>query len=164
MAGGHIDSKWTNRDWWLGRTPQQQATRREASTDFASARDRLPSVAALLRAAIGIVAVFAFFYLWFHEGHLGESVVFGVSLGLVLSGAALPRRHDAADVVSLKRTLTAICLSAALVLFFTNSILAALIGGVILGLILAWLYQLLSDVGDAGAYARKRMHDDDKNE
>ena len=164
MTGGHIDSKWSNRDWWLGRTPQQQATRRKAGADFATAREGLPSTSVLLRAAIGIAAVFAFFYLWFHQGHLAASAVFGATLGPVLTGAVLPRRHDAADMVVLKRLLTAICIAVALVLFFTNSILTALIGGVILGLVLAGLYQLVSDVGDAGAYARKRMHKDDTPE
>lgn len=134
---------------------------REAGADLASAKQGLPSTRSLLRASLGIAVVFALFYLWLHEGYLAESMFFSVTLGLVLSGAVVPRRHDDSDAIMLKRTITASCVSGAVVMVFTLSMVAASIGGVLLGLVLSGFYQLISDVGDAGKYARKRMRDDE---
>ncbi len=146
--------KWQNKDWWLGRTPEQQQVRAEAVAELSGVMSRRT-----LLGLAGIVAVYLAMALWLHPGNTGDSVFFALILGPLLTGVVLPRKSDPEDLRQFKRTVSTVLVVSLVVMMLTLSVMtSALIGGV-LGLILAGYYQLFSSINDAGRYARRQLDD-----
>ena len=152
----------TTRDWRLGRTVRQRARRQAANTEFREAwgfseRGRKSRI----RGVFGVGIAFLLFFFWLHAGHLVESSFFAVTLGLTLSGAVVPRRSDSPDAVQAKLAATSACLTGAVVMLFTLSLLASIVQGLFFGLMAAGLYQLIKNVDSAGEHAHARIGQDD---
>jgi Ca2+/Na+ antiporter len=145
-------TKWRDKNWWLGRTAEQQRVRSDAKKEISTAL----SGRTLLSIA-GIAFVYLAMALWLHPGNTGDSVFFALTLGPLLTGAVLPRRSDTDESRQFKRTVSTVLAVSLVVMMLTLSVATATLVGVVLGLVLAGYYQLFSSINDAGRYARRRL-------
>lgn len=136
----------------MGRTAQQRQVRAEARADLSAAVSGRAG-----RGLAGVLAVFLAMSLWLHPGNLGDSILFAVTLGPLLTGAVLPRKSDSYDLRQLKRTVSTVLAVTCVVMVLTLSVVASVLIGAALGLILAGYSQLFSSINDSGRYARRRL-------
>lgn len=141
----------------MGRTAEQRQVRAEAKADLSASMSGRAGIG-----LAGVLGVFLAMIFWLHPGNFGDSVFFAVTLGPLITGAALPRRSDSYEVRQLKRTASTVLAVSAVVMLFTLSAVSALIIGAALGLILAGYYQLFSSINDSGRYARRRLDEMDR--